>query len=331
MVSPVLSMHALLSLLFSAPLLAAGLPSQASSNPLDDYEPPVRPRLSGNDAHRTLSVNGRDRSLLYYVPKGITPEATVVILHGTTGCARRIRDFTAYKFDELADQHGYVAIYPEAISGIWDDCRTAGRRPPEDSAVDDAAFLCAAVQRVSQELGVEGLSHFLAGYSGGGHLAFRIAMRNPEQFRAYAIFAASLPAPGDFNCPEPKQAVSLLLMNGTDDPVNPFSGGEVVPPAGPPLGKVRSTRATADYFAGLAGASGAPTAAKPAFGLDGTSLEEITWKGKGHEVKLVIVSGGGHSLPHPTAEFPRAAGPTSKSASGAEIIWSFFERRLKLI
>jgi polyhydroxybutyrate depolymerase len=156
-------------------------------------------------------------------------------------------------------------------------------------------------------------------------------MRNPEQFRAYAVFAASLPTPGDLNCPEPKQGVSLLLINGTSDPVNPFSGGEIVPPAGPPLGMVRSTLATAEYFAGLAGASGAPSAVNPAFGPDGTSLEEITWKAKGHEVKLVIVGGGGHSLPHPTAEFPRAAGPTSKSASGAEIIWSFFERHLKPI
>jgi polyhydroxybutyrate depolymerase len=320
--------HLPIVLLLAGPLLGAGLPFQAARNPLDDYEPPARPQLSGSDTRLTLTVNGRERSLLYYLPKGRKPRALLMVVHGSTGSGRRIRDFTAYKFDQLADREGLVTVYPDGISGVWDDCRMATRRPAQDSALHDAAFLRAAALRVSKEIGSNGLPQFLVGYSGGGHLGLRIALQDPEEFRAYAVFATSLPAPGDLDCTEPTQGVSLLIMNGTMDPINPFEGGEVTPPLGAGLGKVRSTRATAEYFARLAGASGAPSVSRPISGADGTSLEEMMWKGKRHEVELVIVHGGGHSLPDPRAEFPKATGHTSKSASGAELIWSFFARQM---
>ena len=43
----------------------------------------------------------------------------------------------------------------------------------------------------------------------------------------------------------------------------------------------------------------------------------------------MVMHGGGHTLPYPTAKFPaEVVGPTSRDLDGAEVIWEFFQRQL---
>lgn len=63
---------------------------------------------------------------------------------------------------------------------------------------------------------------------------------------------------------------------------------------------------------------------------DGTRIESSRWIGAaGHEVVLIRVIGGGHSLPGTNSRFSRAVvGRTSRDLDGAELIWELFARRL---
>ncbi len=103
-----------------------------------------------------------------------------------------------------------------------------------------------------------------------------------------------------------------------------FAPGDV------PLGHVLSAEETADFFRALAGLSAGPEIEQledtdPG---DGTRVSMRRWHDPtGPDVALLVVEGGGHSLPHPTAPFPaEIVGTTSRDVDGAELIYRFFER-----
>ncbi len=296
----------------------------------EEFQPNPKPPLSGREERLTVSTGGRLRTALLYRPRNLADRPAILfVLHGFTGTGSRIRMFTGYDFDRMADQEGFVVVYPDAISGQWNDCRSSTKRPVEEREPEDAAFLGRLAKQVEEELGLAPLPRFVAGYSNGGHMAIRLAVQHPEDVSSIAVFGTSLPAAGEWNCGKAKQPLPVLIINGTEDPVNPFEGGLVRPPAGPPLGTVRSARASAEYFAALTGASEAEVEKLPDRVGDGTWLERLTWRRPDQpDVSLLIVHGGGHTLPNPRASFPAIVGRTSKDASGAELIWAFFEQHL---
>jgi polyhydroxybutyrate depolymerase len=237
--------------------------------------------------------------------------------------------FTGYDFDRTADEQGFLVVYPDAVSGQWNDCRFSTMRSEEEPAPEDARFLRLLARRVEGEVGTTPLPRFVVGYSNGGHMAFRLAVEHPTDVSGIAVFGSSLPAAKNWDCREAKQSLPVLIVNGTADPVNPFNGGLVRPPVGPPLGKVRSARESAEYFAELNAASRAQPERLPDTADDGTWLEQLTWESPGQPpVSLLTVHGGGHTLPNRHTSFPAIVGPTSRDVSGAEVIWAFFERCL---
>src|SRR5437879_851830 len=84
------------------------------------------------------------------------------------------------------------------------------------------------VDTLLTEIGVDRGRVFATGISRGGHMAFRLALEAPSRFRAVAAVAANVPAPENFKCkPAGQGTSSVMIMNGTKDPLNPFDGGEV--------------------------------------------------------------------------------------------------------
>ncbi len=123
-------------------------------------------------------------------------------------------------------------------------------------------------------------------------------------------------------------AVPVLIVNGTEDPINPYDGGLVELFGDVSRGDVRSSKVSAIYWARLAGHNGAPQQAQIAANpeSDATTVQRQLWSAPGAvPVQLLTVVGGGHTIPHPVYRLPRILGPTSHQADGAELIWSFFE------
>ena len=89
------------------------------------YSPaPPLPSLTATIRKSTVHVGGRDRSYLIYVPANLPPQAAlVIVLHGSGMDGARMRLCTGYEFDRLADQHGFVVIYPDGYRRNWNDCR----------------------------------------------------------------------------------------------------------------------------------------------------------------------------------------------------------------
>ncbi len=311
-------------------LLATAIAAPLWAQHAGDFQPNPRPALSGSEKRLTVPVGARQRTALMYTPRNLAKDpAILLVLHGVTGTGSRIRMFTGYDFDLTADEKGFVVVYPDAVSGQWNDCRSSTQRPAPDRDVDDATFLRLLAAQVENELGGASLPRFVVGYSNGGHMALRLAVEHPSDVQGIAVFGSNLPAADNWDCRQATQPLPILFFNGTKDPVNPYLGGLVTPPVGPPLGSVRSARASAEYFAALTGASQPNTERLPDTTDDGTWLERLMWVRPGQpDVSLLTVHGGGHSLPNLRSSFPAIVGPTSRDVSGAEVIWAFFEKNL---
>jgi polyhydroxybutyrate depolymerase len=296
------------------------------------YAPaPAVPRLSGSIQRDSIRVGGRTRSYAFYVPARLAPHPPLVLaLHSSLGNAEEMRQATAYGFERLADRYGFVVLYPEGYEGHWDDCRKKGPYAAKRLGIDDVGFMRALVARFRSAYAVDPARVFAVGLSNGGHFSYRLALEAPDLVRAVAAVAANVPAPENMDCTPAPGAASVLIMNGTGDPINPYEGGKVTLFGFGNRGNVLSARQSAAYFArrnGIAAAPGTESIAQPA-GSGPTWAERTTWRSAGRgEVVLYTIHGGGHTIPQPHVRFRRLLGRTHRALDGPAEIWSFFARQ----
>jgi len=294
------------------------------------YSPaPEIPRLSGKLTRGTIEAGGRKRTFLTYVPRGLAKGSPlVVVMHGSGQNGAEIRKWIGYGFDRLADEHGFAVAYPNGYDGYWDACNIVGDYSANKLNIDDVGFLTAMVDKLVNEIGVDPARVFATGVSRGAHMAFRLALEAPSRFRAVAAVSANVPVPENFKCkPAGEGTSSVMIMNGTKDPLNPFDGGEVKFLGMFARGKVRSSRESGQYFADLNNIAGPPETNETQV-ADGVRVQQLLWRNDSTvEVELVAIHGGGHGIPQPYRRNPRLLGPTPREPNGPAVIWAFFERQ----
>lgn len=294
------------------------------------YTPaPEQPQLTGLLSNGTIDSGERTRTYLTYTPKNLAKGAPlVVVMHGSGQNANAMRIATGYGFERLADQHGFAVVYPEGFEGYWNACNMVGDYSANTLNIDDVSFLTSLVKKLEGELGSDPARVFATGLSRGGHMAYRLALEAPIEFRAVAAVAANVPAPDNFKCmPAGRNTTSVMIMNGTEDPLNPFNGGEVKLYGFINRGTVMSSGQSAEYFADMSGLTIEPQ--KSATDVaDGIRVERSLWRAElPAEVELVAIKGGGHSVPQSAWRYPRILGPTAREPDGPAIIWDFFARQ----
>jgi polyhydroxybutyrate depolymerase len=299
------------------------------------YSPaPPHPNLSSKLHEGSISIDGRERHYTFYVPANIGDDpALVFILHGSLQSVNDIRKFTAYEFELLADEHSFILVYPAGYKNNWNDCRATASYPARKENINDIKFISTLISEFHQRLGSDTAKTFIAGYSNGGHLGFRFAMESPNSVAAIAAISASLPTPENLACTDSGAAVPVLIMNGTEDPINPYYGGQVTLFGFGDRGQVLSSVASAEYFAHKAGYHGAPSEIKHFPNVqrnDPTATKYYRWRDdKRPEVILYTITDGGHTIPQPVFRPPRILGASSIEINGPEEIWAFFARQIK--
>jgi polyhydroxybutyrate depolymerase len=127
----------------------------------------------------------------------------------------------------------------------------------------------------------------------------------------------------------PLRAVSVLIINGTDDPLVPWAGGDVH--LGPlELGQVLSVADTVKFWVSNNKCASLPlvTQLPDKDPSDGTTVRKETYGGceDGAEVVLYAVEGGGHTWPGGLQYSPESIiGRTSRDFDASEVIWQFFK------
>jgi len=293
---------------------------------------PEIPQLSGTLAKGSIDAGGLRRTYTTYVPRGLPKGSPlVVVMHGSGENAAQIRIETGYGFDRLADKHRFAVVYPNAHAhgGDWNACGTVGDDSAEGPGIDDVGFLTSVVDKLATEIGIDPGRTFAAGSSRGGFMAFRLALEAPSRFQAVAAVSANVHTPDNFKCqPTTSGTSSVMIMNGTADPLVPFDGGQIsLLGFSYKYGRVMSSRASAQYFADLNHLVGAAET-KETQVADGVRVEQVLWRNDSKvEVELVAIHGGGHGIPQPYRRHPRLLGPSPKEPNGPDMIWDFFERQ----
>ena len=278
----------------------------------------------------TLVHDGLTRWYDLYVPDGLaaTPVPLLLVLHGGTQSNDVLRSGAALRLRALADDERFVLALPNGTSSAdgtsgpsgsfnWNDCRSdAG---PAATTADDTGFIAALVDAIAARLPVDAERVYVAGASNGGMMAYRLALELSDRIAAVAASIANLPARSE--CVDaPAAPLSVLIMNGTADPIMPWAGGQV---AGN-RGLVLSAEATRDFWRERLGTN--PTPQHVDFpDLDpndaGTvSSDRYVGGREGSEVLFYTVAGGGH-VP-PGIAYP-ASGAQNRDIEAFDEYWRF--------
>ncbi|WP_164483757.1 MULTISPECIES: PHB depolymerase family esterase [unclassified Polaromonas] len=292
------------------------------------HAPVGAPLDAGFDtAAYTLPVGGQERSYLVHAPQYLRPGAPlVIVLHGSGQDAQAMRKATGFAFERLAGQRRFAVAYPNAFGKHWNDGRKAAPHAVRARGIDDSAFMAALIDSMVAGYAIDAERVFVFGYAGGGHMAFRLAQEASGRVAAIAAVAANIPTPEDAVALPQRHAVPTMLVNGTDDPINPYDGGRVTLFGFGNRGEVQSARASANHFARLHGAHLAQTQELgPGDFPDPTRVVKQTWTA-GREPKVVLYSvlGGGHVIPHPHARAPRLLGRKTTALDAPKAACEFF-------
>ncbi len=291
----------------------------------DAMEPP---RLAGEMEAGSLEHDGLVRTWRAYIPalrEGPVP--LVLVLHGSRGDGQRMLEGTRYGFNILAEQYGFIPVYPDGFEQHWNDCRAGADYTANARNIDDVGFLQALVREMGARHGIDPSRVYATGMSNGGQMAYRMGLEAPALVAGIAAIAANLPAEENMDCEPSGEPVATLIINGTEDPVNPYGGGVVEISGNTSRGQVLSAMETVHYWAGIAGYAGEGTRRvwPERAAEDGTSVESTEWSAGGRPpVTLITVVGGGHTIPHTEYRLPRILGRTSHEFDAATVIWDFF-------
>ncbi len=296
----------------------------------DSYISP--PSLSGNISEETIISSNQERTFLWYAPKNVTSSALVFVLHGSTGTGEGVRQQTAYEFDQLSDQEGFVVVYPTGYFNHWNDCRGSADYKANIDNIDDITFLKAIESTLSKKLNHTFTHRFATGHSNGGHFCFKLALEAPDWIDGIAAISANLPVEANLDCNKSQKFVPLLLINGTEDKVNPYNGGLVSILGNDSRGTVLSSNETMNYWLQLGACSTTATQQK-VDNLnkdDQSSVEISTWKCNGQEAAMLYkIIGGGHTIPHTQSGMPKILGNTNQDINAGAEIWRFFKTQIK--
>jgi polyhydroxybutyrate depolymerase len=243
----------------------------------------------------SLTAGGLERSYVVIAPvSGLPASAPVIVMLSGDGApvsAEATRDqLVPYASSDQAE-----IVYPVAVKATWnsvDCCGYAHRH-----GVDDLAFMKALVPAVDPG---HARPVYVAGYSNGARLAYRVACTDPGLFDAYAA-VKGLPSPGCL----PSKPVTIAQLASLDDPESRYKpGGKTT--LDDPIPVIT-------LVARLRAADNCP--ASPVVTHTG-SMTLDTWPGCAAGVRLVFATwtDGKHSYPRPPYSVPAAA----------QVIWSFF-------
>ncbi len=179
-----------------------------------------------------VTVDDGVRRAVVLAPPGPERAPVVLLLHGAGGSGEWMVGET--RWDEKAAAEGILVIAPDATRpnpqlpprfytnpAVWND--GSGRPPATRVAhVDDIGFLGQILDEVSRRWPVDPAQIYVAGFSNGAGMAFRLARELAGGLAAIA--AVSGYDPGGRR---PARPVPTLYMVGTRDPLIPVAGGEV--------------------------------------------------------------------------------------------------------
>ncbi len=278
-------------------------------------------------SQQDIRVGGILRNYVIYSPPnpGHDSMPLVLVLHGQGGSGAQVIEQGHWK--EVAQRNRFVLVAPNGVlqrpdgqESFFGNKRSWNAGPGSDSfaeqhQIDDVGFIRALLDQVETQLPIDKSRVYVTGFSNGAAMAFRVAAELSDRFSAVAPVSNALLVPARLDHP-----VSLLLIWGSDDPLNPFAGGEIK------RRNVSIRRPSANQSLMMWSRSmhcGDRLVSKVI--ADGVTRSKVSDCPIGSDAELIVVAGLGHQWPGGRAYLTIIAGSGSNKLDATTVIWNFFE------
>ena len=261
------------------------------------------------EGYQRIEENGVGREYILYPPTLESPDISlklVINFHGYGDCAGAYAEDIGnfYGLNNLADDEGFLIVYPQAMIREKGDPYWEPGDVGPDIAVNDVMFAQRLVSDVATKLQVEIEKTFAVGFSNGGMMAYDLACTAADVFDSVAIMSG---VRLDGECDE-SISKSVLHFHGSDDSVIPLDGS----------GDFPSVYSSIDFWVEQ---NQIPEGSEISSVLNGgdVTLERHVGGKEGTEVNLYVIN----------TEFEKPAGHSWFSAqiegrTPNQIIWEFF-------
>lgn len=288
----------------------------------------VEPRRPGGLERFTLQHENRERYFILYVPPSVKARTTLPVLMVLHGEGQTPEDIIGMAgFNALADLNKFAVVYPAGTGSTperlhWNVLR-AGTYASLNN-VDDPGFLDAVLAEVDKKIRVNDDRIYVAGFSHGGMMCFRLAC-DPEWSQRLAAIATV----GSVMSMDPAECkgmapVPLMAFHGTDDPFSSFRGGIAREAPRNDRTPRMSYPDTVSFWVQYLAITNEPDTSESRgdalvrhFKSPTSDVEVISWE----------LQGGGHTWPGGAAVLPAwIAGTVNRDVNASSEIWNFFER-----
>jgi polyhydroxybutyrate depolymerase len=298
---------------------------------------PEKAAMPPGDHEFTLRCGELDRHYTVHMPPqydGKKAVPVVIMLHGGGGTGKAAAQETGW--GGKADQENFLAVFPDALARdpskpgsfarnpqLWND--GSGRFYPDQTPVDDVAFLNAMLDELCAKFAVDSRRIFVTGFSNGASMAFRFGAMASKRIAAIAPDAGACWIEPD----RLERPLPMCYLTGTDDPLNPLAGGIPKMKFGGSSDSMRakSKLPVRDSIVKWAKAIGCPETAAATNETNGVRIETFGSVPENPTIIFVTVAGQGHTWAGGKSLLPESwVGQTTDKLDATGFIWDFFKR-----
>ena len=272
-------------------------------------------------------MGGQTRSYLLHVPPHLprhfvrsAPYPLVIVLHGSGASGQTVRRMSG--LDSLADIRDFVTVYPDAtrnwlgLQSGWNAGECCGAAVK--NAVDDVGFLRALISRIADGLPIDRRRIYVAGFSDGARMAYRVGCEMSGEVAAIGVVAGSLM---QRDC-APTHAVPLIAFHGTADDEVAFTDSTHAPRGRQRMEAPTVVPPAVSFWAASNGCHWS------ALSHPSPSIHEIRFSGCRAEVAFFAIEGGGHAWPGGVRDGDDGDRPTRHLSASNELVRFFFQHPL---
>src|SRR3990172_7975552 len=175
-----------------------------------------------NRSNGSIVSWGQEREYLLYVPESYDrtkPTPLVISMHG--GALWPAAQMEISRWNRMADEHGFLVVYPSGITGAGPRAWHVGRGP---GLLRDVRYISELIDTLKAAYNIDSTSIYADGLSNGGGMAFVLSCTLSERIAAVGMVAAALFLPWSWCTDE--RAVPMIAFHGTADRAVPYHGGK---------------------------------------------------------------------------------------------------------
>ena len=272
-----------------------------------------------NRSNGSLVSSGVEREYLLYVPGSYDrtrPTPLVITMHGGALWPAAQREIS--QWNRVADEHGFIAVYPSGVSGRGPRVWRAGSGPGQ---ARDVRFISELIDTLAAHYNIDATRVYANGLSNGGGMAFVLSCTLSHRIAAIGVVATAIFLP--WNACTDLRPVPMIAFHGTADPATPYHGGRTwaAPERFPSIPSWVATWARRNRCA-----------LSPVDSAVATDVSRRSYTNCAGDAVVVLytIEGGGHTWPggKPMPEW--FVGTTSNSIDASSQMWAFFrEHRLR--